>query len=112
METTSDMRRSLAGLICSTVWRGKTEAKQALADRLTVQPFEAMPTVQLVALAEELCAEADVMRLLHVCDETPYEIEETFLCANCRDEHVVCDSDGRWHRCFQCNPYEPKEPKK
>lgn len=106
---TCDMRRALAGLICTTVWRGKSEDKQALADRLTVQPFEAMTTAEIVQLADATCDEAAVMRLLHMCDETPYEIGDTYLCPNCHDEGVVVDDHNRWHRCYLCNPYLPKE---
>lgn len=108
---TSDMRRALAGLICTTVWHTNDhDAKHSLADRLTVQPFEAMPTEQLVDLAEQLCGEADVMRLLHMCSEDLYEVEATFLCVACRDEHVIDVGHGRWFRCVQCNPYERVEP--
>lgn len=108
---TSDMRRALAGLVCTTVWHGTREQKQWLADQVTIMPFEYSPTERIVSLAEAVASEADVMRLLHMCSEDLYEIEEMFLCANCRDEGVVLDGDNRWHRCFQCNPYEPKPVK-
>lgn len=110
METT-DLRRALAGLICKTVWRGDSAGKRALAAELTVLPFEGMGDATLVATAERYCAEADVMRLLHMCDETPYEVETLWLCPDCRDERVIFGDDDRWHRCRRCNPLpEPKEP--
>lgn len=107
---TSDLRRGLAGLICRTVWKGESGVKQALAAELWACPFEQMATDSLVALAERFCPEADVMRLLHMLDETPYEIEQTWLCPDCRDERLWRGDDGRWRRCTRCNPRpEPVE---
>lgn len=108
---TSDLRRTLAALTCRTVWRGTREQKQWLADELAVTSFEDSTTERLVVLAEAVAASADVERVLFMCDESMIEIEGTYLCVNCFDAGVVVDERDRWHRCVECNPYEPPEPK-
>lgn len=105
------MRRALAGLICKTVWRGDSAAKSALAAELRAMPFEAMTDAALVTMAERLCRECDVMRVLHMASEERYELEYNWLCPDCRDERVLFDGEtGRWARCQRCNAVPVKEP--
>lgn len=111
MTTTCDLRRQLCGLICQRVWHADTSMKRWLMEELAALPFERRTTESIVTMAEHAAPAADVMRLLHMSDETPVEIEETWLCVACRDECVVLNEHGRWARCDECNPYEPPEPK-
>lgn len=111
MAATSDMRRQLCGLICQRVWRSDPITKMWLRAELDALPFESRTTESIVSMAEHAAPEADVMRLLHMSDETMVDIEETYLCLACRDESVILNEAGRWARCDECNPYEPPEPK-
>lgn len=110
MSTTSDMRRAQFAAICGAAYRGDRALKQRLADALAAVPFESMTDDMVIELAYEFCPADQVTKTVEVCSAVRYEIEQHWLCPDCRDERLFLGDDNRWHRCRRCNPLpEPVE---
>lgn len=111
-DTTSDMRRALLSAVCAAVYRGTPEQKQWLGEALEACPFERMSDDALVDLAYHVVDPALVTKVAEEKSADRYEVSHRYHCHWCRDERVICDDEGRWGRCANCNPApEPVEAK-
>lgn len=110
LQTTSDMRRSLCALIVRDAYAGDAAVKRSLGEHLAVMPFERMGDQALIDMAWERCDHDRVTSIVETRSPVRYAIEVLVLCAECQDQHHVEGTDGRWHRCANCNPVEHPEP--
>lgn len=110
LQTTSDMRVALCALIVRTAYAGDTAAQRSLGDHLDALPFERMADQALIDLAWSRCDKARVGRIVETKSAARYAVETLVLCRECQDLHHIEGTDGRWHRCPNCNPVDHPEP--